>query len=303
MTDEIRDSFFAEGILLSCFFKTMILFSLLFTVPSFSQTKSPSVIYDSDDRREVLAPDVSQFSQASKSVALVVEQAHLNKEKNRYQVLTQPYQQAYKVCSDEKYSDQPLAGFCTAFLVAPDLLLTAGHCISNRYECGESAFLFDYIKDSSGKIKTEFDESEVAFCKELISYKKDFIDYALIRLEKPMARSVLPLTNHPMVENTKNLTLIGHPLGLPMKVSPGAAVRTVKEGVFIVNTDSYGGNSGSPVLNEKQQVVGILVRGEKDFVYDDDKGCNRSKVVNGDEGRGEDVTDVYFLRKIVESVK
>jgi len=25
--------------------------------------------------------------------------------------------------------------------------------------------------------------------------------------------------------------------------------------------------------------------------------------VNGDEGRGEDVTDVYFLRKIVESVK
>ncbi len=46
---------------------------------------------------------------------------------------------------------------------------------------------------------------------------------------------------------------------------------------FVANLDTYGGNSGSPVVDARTYVVeGILVRGEDDFVQND--GCYVSLV-------------------------
>jgi len=60
-------------------------------------------------------------------------------------------------------------------------------------------------------------------------------------------------------------------------------------GYFVANLDTYGGNSGSAVFNAKTGViVGILVRGENDYIYQGD--CRVSNVCQATGCRGEDVT-------------
>ena len=64
------------------------------------------------------------------------------------------------------------------------------------------------------------------------------------------------------------LCLIGHPWGLPTKVSHTAEVLK-NDGLtwFMANLDSFEGNSGSAVFNELTgEVEGILVRGKPDAV-------------------------------------
>jgi Peptidase S46 len=58
---------------------------------------------------------------------------------------------------------------------------------------------------------------------------------------------------------------------------------------FVANLDTYGGNSGSPVVDQHTHVVeGILVNGEDDFVQYD--GCNVSVVCPDAGCQGEAVT-------------
>ena len=62
-------------------------------------------------------------------------------------------------------------------------------------------------------------------------------------------------------------------------------------GYFVANLDTYGGNSGSPIINAATGMLeGILVRGATDFVIDNVENCFRSNVYSNTGGRGEDVT-------------
>ncbi len=89
--------------------------------------------------------------------------------------------------------------------------------------------------------------------------------------------------------------VIGHPAGLPTKVSGGAKVRDAgPTGHFVANLDTYGGNSGSAVFNAKTGLIeGILVRGEIDYTWRG--GCKVSNTCADDGCRGEDVTKISAL--------
>ena len=69
----------------------------------------------------------------------------------------------------------------------------------------------------------------------------------------------------------ERLTVVGHPAGLPVTISGGAAVQRHRPTFFSADLDTYQGNSGSPVFNSDRLrsgdlfVEGILVRGESDF--------------------------------------
>lgn len=87
--------------------------------------------------------------------------------------------------------------------------------------------------------------------------------------------------------------MIGHPVGLPLKVADDAVVSDPGDGqtYFEANLDTYGGNSGSAVFNARTGLIeGILVRGAQDFK----KGagdCVVSNVLPGTPG-GESVTKI-----------
>src|SRR5690606_6853870 len=128
-------------------------------------------------------------------------------------------------------------------------------------------------------------------CKEIVAREyTSQQDYALVRLDRPV-RNHRPLTlAQSQSQSGDGVVVIGHPSGLPTKITDNAVVRSQKGAYFVANLDTYGGNSGSAVFNENTlEVVGILVRGAQDFRYDSQSQCYRSNVCAEDGCRGEDV--------------
>ena len=76
----------------------------------------------------------------------------------------------------------------------------------------------------------------------------------------------------------QSIGVVGYPAGLPVKYAASETTRIahIEETHFIANLDAYGGNSGSPVINDAGHVVGILVRGANDFTIDWSKQCMKS---------------------------
>jgi hypothetical protein len=102
------------------------------------------------------------------------------------------------------------------------------------------------------------------------------------------------------IDDRTPIVVIGHPSGLPTKIAGGAKVRDNSNDIFFsANLDTFGGNSGSAVFNEKSgEVVGILVRGENDYVNDKDRECQVVNKCADNECRGEDVTRIENIRQL-----
>jgi hypothetical protein len=209
-------------------------------------------------------------------------------------LVTQPFGTSRNLCGSEPFADQPVGAFCSGFLVEPDVVATAGHCV-RAPELGQVRFVFGFRMQDATTPTTVVPNSEVYQGVSVIGRQKieqaTGADWSLVRLDRPVP-------NHPPVvirpsgkiSDNQALHVIGHPVGLPIKFAPGANVRdNSAASVFTANLDTYGGNSGSPVFNnETHQVEGILVRGETDFVSAGT--CNVSLVCPNSGCRGEDVT-------------
>ncbi|MCJ8275564.1 MAG: trypsin-like peptidase domain-containing protein, partial [Bdellovibrionales bacterium] len=210
------------------------------------------------------------------------------------------------LCADEPFYDQPISAFCTGFLVGPDLVVTAGHCIRNEYGCEKSRIVFNFAYYNNSDTPTIVEKDDVFECKEVIHTETDALsgsDFAIIRLKQQVSQySPLTLQLNDKIADDQSLTVIGHPSGLPAKWANEANVRTNDEDFFFVaNLDTYGGNSGSPVFNsETKAVEGILVRGEADYKYDVEEKCRRSNNCEIDECRGQDVVRISSILDYVD---
>lgn len=208
------------------------------------------------------------------------------------------------VCPDERFANYTSNAFCSGFLIAPDIIVTAGHCISNQFMCDDHRWVFDYRQDlmPSGNDKAEISTKNIYKCKEIIKSSlnpKTKMDYAIIRLDRPVTdRSPLKIRTKGKVPSSATLVAIGHPSGIPTIITPGGKVRENENPVYFTTTlDTFGGNSGSAVINEKTGLVeGILVRGDHDYVLDRTSGCERPVKCKLTECNGEEVTRITNLK-------
>lgn len=210
------------------------------------------------------------------------------------------------LCKEAKFSKQP-AGYvnCTGFLIAEDLLVTAGHCTTfnmqilenqNRPLCSTFKWVFDYKTPGaiSNAQLTDIPSDNVYSCKQVIhgehlafmfDHHGNFVpppngqhgtDFAIIQLDrKVVGRKPLKLATTE-VKSGDRLMVVGYPLALPLKYATGVAVDTHFTDFINTNLDIVGGNSGSPVFNSKNEVVGIAVRSfpYEDLKYDASRNCS-----------------------------
>lgn len=99
------------------------------------------------------------------------------------------------------------------------------------------------------------------------------------------------------------MVVIGHPSGLPLKITDRAVSLPSafnSRTFFRVNSDTFAGNSGSPVINRKSGVVeGILVRGEQDYRYIPDRGCSIVNICSKKRKcKGEDATRITIVKEL-----
>lgn len=199
----------------------------------------------------------------------------------------------------EPFFDEPNPGFCSGFRVGKNRILTAGHCVQDAAACQSTRFVFGFY---ATKLQPEkmIPISQMYSCKKIIGGTlTDFgPDWRLIEVDRDISQGsdvqLRGSTTKPDLAVGGGVTVVGYPLGLPVKIAPGATVRGFGKGFFVANLDTYGGNSGSAVFNTeslaKAELLaeGVLVRGESDF--DLTSPCYISKRCPLNGCRGEDVT-------------
>jgi hypothetical protein len=255
---------------------------------------SQRVVYGVDNRKDLFEVTSAKVRRAADAVAALVKKADLKPDGHgKWTLRTTSYRTEYKLCSSETFSAQPLGCFCSGFLVRPDVVATAGHCVEDKADLAQMRFVFGFRMKNADTVNTTFGEDDFYEGVEVIGRKltDTRTDWALVRLDRPVVgRSPVSFRTAGKISADQTLFVIGHPCGLPLKCADGARVRdNSPKPFFVANLDTYGGNSGSPVFNAKNyDVEGILVRGENDFVKTGT--CNVSLVCPTTGCRGEDVT-------------
>lgn len=222
---------------------------------------------------------------------------HLDKERT--------LQRNMRVCAHERFAKQVVLSQCTGFLIADDLLMTAGHCMQTESHCKNFKWIFGHYQGVDKVLR-----DDVYGCQEVVSSRLTASvfstrDYAIVRLDRKVKnRKPLPLNIAGHVEVGEELALIGHPSGLPMKTADNAQVTRRRINFFYANLDSYSGNSGSPVINTRTgEVEGILIQGAKDYDITEN-GCYVSaRKVSTRRGADEKVFRINRIPDLAELIE
>jgi V8-like Glu-specific endopeptidase len=279
-------------------------------------------IYFNDDRKDYFQADPARRAIADAVVSLWDISKLSRTKEGSFLLSTRPFgdkvfdRAAGRLCASEPFQDQPMGAQCSGTLVGPDLVLTAGHCVNTQAGCDEMKVVFDFnVKKRGGQAPTLVPASSVYSCKSIVTSRWESakygkltsaeaeekgenldLDYALIRLDRSVpGRKPIAINRGGGLAAGDRLFTIGHPVGLPAKIADDAEVTSLDENAvyFEANLDTYGGNSGSGVFNERTGLLeGVLARGRKDFVKTKE-GCYASNVVpQRPEDGGESVTKI-----------
>lgn len=176
----------------------------------------------------------------------------------------------YNLCNDQQFRSEPVIAECTGFLVASNLIATAAHCISSTNVC-DQVIVFDYEIDETNRDATLAKPRNVYRLDRIVSLRPKGLDLAIVALDRSSDRPPLVVASK-RGSVKDSIYTIGHPSGLPKKITDDATIYRVHSSSFESDLDAFRGSSGSPVFSSRHEVIGIYVRGSA-VGYDDIGGC------------------------------
>jgi len=280
---------------------TLIILSLFFSIlASAKMSIKPRVVYGIDDRMDVYESSDALMKDLSKSVAAQILDNSFTLENDIFNLDKRTLSDD-GMCKSERFSAQPASATCSGFLIAKNLLVTAGHCVREVSQCQDHSWVFDYANYQQVENSFAFKKEQMFKCVEIVSRVKDNatgLDFAVLKLDREVVgRKALQIRKTGKVDDNAVLTVLGFPSGIPLKITTGATVRdNSNPNFFVMNSDTYGGNSGSAVVDTRTGIVeGILVRGDTDFEQAPNEDCYQSVKRTNDNGRGEDATRITLI--------
>lgn len=159
---------------------------------------------------------------------------------------------------------------CSGTLIGPDLVLCAGHCVSdaNDLDGRSGSVTFDFQTDQNGNRPAGYSPKFYKVNKTIRAKSTvGGLDYSLLQLKTPVPGvPVVPLrTDLPVVND--EVFLIHHPQALPKKVSPRhtaqvriSDIRPGYDGItkyLFASCDLTGGSSGSELFDMSGRIIGI----------------------------------------------
>ncbi len=231
------------------------LFFLFFVPHAFADILGPT-----DDRASIAEQSVEIQRLASSAPALIQNFRLQRKDDERTILSGVPLIEKINMCKEERFSEESITANCSASLIAPDLVLTAAHCLYGEdYQCSSYSVVFDY----HGK---EVLNKNIYKCHEVKFFSFDLrnagIDLAIIKLDR-VVNGRKPVKLSTQLEKGEELFMIGYPLGISQKITTNGIVKTISKDLYSFrhNLDSFSVNSGGPIFNNRHEQVGVLVRG------------------------------------------
>lgn len=266
-------------------------------------------IFGDDDRVDVGQLDPQSLAhRVARATVAIVDVAKLRETKTGFELREDrvfEYADAHGLCESEAFGDEPALADCAGFLVAPDVLVTAGHCLQGFGACGRARFVLDWTNEPEAQtLASTLPRARIRGCEEILAREVEAahgIDYAIVRLDAPVLdRQPLPLRPYGQPALEQALLTVGFPGGVPAKVSPGTVRREVGAELedlpaFVgtglgIDTDAVPGNSGGPVVSlDYGWVEGILARPAVEHAEDayrpspDDPSCNVVTTCDGSD--------------------
>lgn len=265
------------------------------------ETVQQPVVYGQDNRVDPSDhPDESIRRLAQDSIVAIVPKPVIDASNpNDVQFRTQTLGESQGLCEGEAFSNHPTAGICSGTLIAPDLVLTAGHCVDNGQASCENLFaVFNYEwLPSTGQLDT-ITTNDIYACQRIVAQALSDSggttrDYGIFQLDRPVTgyTPANVVSSRPNFQVGDDFVLIGSPSGIPMKIDDGGTVREPRTspGDYLVgNPDTFGGNSGSGVfLPGSLDLFGVLISGDTDYV--EDGSCTRVNVCSESGCGGENI--------------
>lgn len=258
---------------------------LLFSLSSFANTNA---IYGEDNRIDVYATSNPLQLGMAQTTAAMIDKNHLKVQGGETLITGKTLGEMFKLCPTERFRNQVVAATCSGTLIAPDLIMTAGHCYEMaKQTCKENVWVFDFKISSENQTSVTVSNSKIYECDKVLLSEmnlNDRYDHALIKLKRPVTdRAFAKLSSSGEIRNGESIVLVGHPSGLPTKIAADGYVLSQTPTSFLSNLDAFTVNSGSGVFNAKTgEVEGILSSGRSD--YDSFGNCTSVKQYNMADG-------------------
>lgn len=177
--------------------------------------------------------------------------------------LTQAEQQDWPAIGLVFYGAQPKGAVCTGTLVAPDLVLTAGHCVDASGEIAALTFAagwrqgaFVVIRKARGVVLADPADAKARTLAD---------DLALIVLDTPISKAVIaPLPLLASGSLAETYSFIGYRRAAPGIIGrdDACALQGQQPGVLLLGCRAVSGNSGGPLLvyqRGRWQVAAVMV--------------------------------------------
>ncbi len=219
--------------------------------------------YGNDDRQQILDASDPRVAGWAGSIAIVVNRNVLTSSgSGRLAASVPTLGEKHDLCSGERFADEPVLGFCSSYLVGPDLVATAGHCLQSTL-CEEMAFVFDFHEGGASGDVSAIPTRNVFTCAELVARQYDgALDYALVRLDRPATgRTPFALQAAPPAVGAR-VALLGFPSGILAKVDVAGKVVRVEGNRIRTSVDSFPGHSGGVMIDMATgRAFGVHVEG------------------------------------------
>lgn len=126
-----------------------------------------------------------------------------------------------------------------------------------------------HVIEGNERVTVDFPDDGVFTADVVDTYEE--IDLALLKV-KGENLPFLKLTDQPVYQKDDSITFIGNPLRFHGIVNEGTIIDSIQlsgweEEVMMIKAPVYRGNSGSPVIDENGQVIGVVFATTKHEVY------------------------------------
>lgn len=161
---------------------------------------------------------------------------------------------------------------CSATLIAPDLIITAGHCVTTDALARTGSITFDFQTDCVGNRPVGYNP-KFHKLKRVIKarYVPDQIDYSIMQIvTPPSGLGLAPVPLRPDIPaHDEPLFIVHHPRGAPKKISrfpiddqclmrAGSVYADAPAGEVYFNCDIDNGSSGSSIFDAAGRIVANL---------------------------------------------